>query len=189
MPLEPSPSQFPRRAPDLLTPFSSSSIRLAAGAGAALVVVTSAGHPLVLAVLLGVTAWSSVAGLAAVLAGLGASLRWASSSFAAFSGAQAVLGAGLVVGPPMAAAGAAIGAGALVLASPGGVASLPFGLAAALVVAGPAAVTPGSAAVRAVGALVCVGLAWASGRFLARGVAGPLGVVLGVVAVALQVAA
>jgi hypothetical protein len=78
----------------------------------------------------------------AVAGALGASCwRWGSTSLDALAGAQAVLGPAGGVGPTAAAAGAWLGALALVLAlgrRPDPVRALPAGLAAAAVLAGPA---------------------------------------------------
>lgn len=162
-------------------------IRLAAGAGAALLLITSSGHPLVVAVLLGVAALDATAGLAAALAGLSAALRWGTGALDAAAGAQAVLGPAVLVGPEAAAAGSALAALALLVAAPRGWVAVPFGLAAGLVVAGPAAATVEDAVIRFGAATLGVGLAVVAGRVVPQRVALPAAAALGLVAVVLQV--
>lgn len=164
-------------------------IRLAAAAGAVLLLLTSSGHVLVVGVLLGVVALDATAGLVSVVAGLGAALRWGTGSLRVAAGAQAVLGPAVVVGPELAAAGAGAGGIALVLAAPAGWAAVPFGLAAGLLAAGPAAATGPDAAVRFGAGVLGIAAAWTAGRFLPRRLSGPMGLVAAAAAVVLQVVA
>lgn len=185
--MEPPHPVLPGRPAHELTGGPVPAIRLAAGAGAGILLLTSSGHPLVVAVLLGMVAANATAGLTSALAGIAAALRWGTGSLSASAGAQAVLGPAADVGPALAAGGSVAGAVGVVLVSPGGWAAIPFGLAAGLLVAGPSAITAGDAAIRFGAAGACIALAWASGRLLPRRIALPLGLVAGLASVALQV--
>jgi hypothetical protein len=115
-------------------------------AAAAVVALVSRGDVVVLAVLLGLAAASAIAGAAAAVALGAATVRWGTSSLGAIAGDQAVLGVAGATGSSAAIASAWIAAVALLLAVPprpsvagwrGRVHAVPFGLAAAAVVAGP----------------------------------------------------
>jgi len=124
---------------------------------------TSSGDVLVLGVLLGVAAADVTIGVVGVAAGLAVLGRWGTSSLAALAGGQAVVGAAGVTGPALLAASAWCAAAALALAAPRRpVATVAFGLAAADVVAGPAALSSGGSqlAIRVAASLVAVLLAF-----------------------------
>lgn len=88
-------------------------MRLAAGVGALVLAVTSTGHGVLLAVLLGVAAWSPVAAVTALLAVAAGLRRWGSVDLGDWAGAQAVVGLGAASGPTLAVAGAWLAAVAL----------------------------------------------------------------------------
>lgn len=124
-------------------------LRGAAAAAALAISLLSRGDALVLAGLLVVATWRPWTAAIVVPALVAASWRWGSTSLEALAGAQAVLGPAGLVGPGRAAAGAWLGAVALVLSAPArfgssarrfvdGVAVAASGASAALVVAGPA---------------------------------------------------
>lgn len=138
---------------------------LAAGAGAAAMVVSSSGEVVLLAVLLGLAAADAFAGAVALLALGAVALRWGTTSLDAIAGAQTVLGPGAAVGPIAAAASAACAAAALVLVRARGWAALLFGVTAALIVAGPGAGRPELAVVRAGAAILGAGLALGAQRW------------------------
>jgi hypothetical protein len=130
---------------------------------------TSSGDVLLLGVLLGLAAADLAIGATGVVVGLAVVGRWGTSSLAALAGAQAVVGAAGVTGPALLAASAWCGAAALILAAPRQpLATAAFGLAAADVVAGPAALWSGGGplAIRVAASLVAVLLAF----FAANGV-------------------
>jgi hypothetical protein len=165
---------------------SASVVTTAATVAAALIALLSVGSWEVLAVLLAVVAWDSVAAGALLASTVALAARLGSTSLPALAGAQAVLGPAVMTRPPAAAASSAMVAAAILLVAPNGVRAIPFGLAAALLVAGPAAGDATAVAVRLLAAGGCVELAVAVGRVdrLARwrpaaaGVAALLGVVL-----------
>src|SRR5437763_8674766 len=111
-----------------------------AAAGAAVMALTSTGDVLLLGVLLGAAAGEVMAGAAGVLAAVVVLARFGSSSLTALAGAQQVVGPAGVTGPAGLAAATWCAGLALALASPGeALGAVAFGLAAAEVVAGPAA--------------------------------------------------
>lgn len=124
----------------------------------------STGDVFVTAALLGLTARDARRFAVCVLAVLAATVRWGSPSLASVAGAQAVLGPAVAVGPVLAAVSAGLAAVAVLLVAPRGWRAVPFGLAAALVAAGPAATGWVEAAVRAPAALAGVLLALLVGR-------------------------
>ena len=130
---------------------------------AAALALTAAGDLFVLAVLLGLAAGDALAGGAAALVALTCLIRFGSTGLQALAGAQSVLGPAGLSGSVLAAASAWFGAAALVVAAPAGVAGLAFGAAAGVVVAGPAAGTPGGLLVRIVGLAGGAALAWVVG--------------------------
>lgn len=137
---------------------------LAALAGATALAATSSGDVVLLAVLLGLAAADLTAGVTAALALVAVAVRWGSTSLDAIAGAQAVLGAGGLVGPAAAVAAAWAAGAALVLAPRREWQTVAFGAAAALCVAGPSVAGPGDAAVRAAGVIAGVGAALVLGR-------------------------
>ena len=139
----------------------------------------SRGDALVLALLLTLATFDLIAGLAAVLAALAVLARLGTTSLAAMAGAQAVLGPAGASGPGLAALSAWLGAAALVVACPGEWTALPFGLAAALIVNGPAAGSGSAFIVRVLAMVAFVDLALAAGRWWPRAVTRPVGVTLG----------
>ena len=205
MPLEPPGTDLPARprTRPLTAATGRDVVRLAAGAGAAVMALSSSGDVLLLGVLLGGAAGSVWAGAAGVAAGLAVLVRWGSPSLDALAGAQSVLGPAGLVGPPLAAAATWVAGAALVLAAPSlpwgevrraGVArvvgALAFALTAAAIVAGPG---PGgdlwvrvAASALAAVAIVAVSPLVAS-RLGER--TGPVAAVLGGVAVVLAVVA
>jgi hypothetical protein len=202
--VEPPGADVPARRPHPLIGLDIPTARLAALAGAAVVAVASRGDALLLGVALGVGAGSVVAGTASVLAGIAVLVRWGSASLAALAGAQAVLGPAGTTGSVPAAASAWCAASAFVLVvrplapDPEGprwlrvglvlAATVPFGVAAADVVAGPG--PGGSLATRVVASAVATVLGAVIVVRVHRSTAGRLrwaGVALGFVAVALAV--
>jgi hypothetical protein len=148
--------------------------------------LTSAGDVLLLGVLLGVAAGSAEAGTASVLAGLVVLGRFGTTSLAALAGAQHVVGPAGTTGPVLLAAASWCAAAALTLSSRSEftIAAV-FGVAAADVVAGPAAHGAESLAIRFAASLLAVAVAWFVGGWvpprLARTaalLAGVLGVIL-----------
>ncbi|MBW3536813.1 MAG: hypothetical protein KY395_03465 [Actinobacteria bacterium] len=138
---------------------------------AAVVGLTSSGDSFLLAALLGLVAADiAVAGVGALVA-ISLTVRYGTSSLAAAAGAQAVLGPGGLVGDPLSAASAWLGALALAFVGPRGVPILAFGFAAGAVVAGPDVASPTDAAVRIAGALGGLAVAWAAARYVPRRVA------------------
>jgi hypothetical protein len=111
-------------------------------------------------VLLGIVALDLATVMVAGAAITASVLRWGSSSLPAIAGAQAVLGPAVLVAPAAAALSAAATALALVCVAPPGPLAAPFGIAAAVLAAGPAASTPSRLAVRvaaaAAGALLAL---------------------------------
>ena len=173
------------RADSRLLPLRHPVLRVAALGAASAVAVLSRGDALVLAVLLGVTAFDLASGTAAGLVAVGTLARLGTTSLAAAAGAQSVLGPSGITGPPSAALSAWLGAAALVLASPPGWAALPFGLTAALVLEGPAATSPAALVVRVMAMVALVDCASASGRWLPRLVSRPAAVVCGALSLVL----
>jgi len=159
-------------------------LQLGAAAAAAVMALTSSGDVLLLGVLLGVTADNVEAGAASVLAGLVVLGRFGTTSLAALAGVQHVVGPAGTTGPVLLAAASWCAAAALALSTRAEftMAAL-FGVAAANVVAGPAAHGAESFAVRLAASLVAVAVAWFVGGWvpprLARAaavLAGALGV-------------
>jgi hypothetical protein len=128
-------------------------------AAAAVLAVVGRGDVFVLALLLAIAVSGGASGAAAVLSLAALVTRVGSSSLAAATGAQVVLGPFAFVGPVAAALSVWCAAAALVLAAPAGLAAVPFGLAAALVLAGPAAGSWAGLLVRLVAAVAMVDLA------------------------------
>jgi hypothetical protein len=152
--------------------------------------LTSAGDVLLLGVLLGVAAGEVEAGAASVLAGLVVLGRFGSTSLAALAGAQHVVGPAGTSGPVLLAAASWCAAAALTLSARAEFAvSLVFGLAAADVVAGPAAQSAQSLAVRAAASLVAVAVAWFAGGWVPPRLARPAAVAAAVLGVVLVLAA
>jgi hypothetical protein len=152
--------------------------------------LSSTGDVLLLAVLLGVAAADVAVGAAAVLAGLTVLGRFGSTSLAALAGAQHVVGPAGTTGPALLAAAMWCAALAFVLGARGElIVAAGFGLAAANVVAGPAAHGADSLAIRMAASLLAVMLAWFIGGWMparltrvAAATAGIAGVVLVLVA-------
>lgn len=134
----------------------------AAALAAAVLALFSVGTWPVMAVLLGVAAWERVGAVAAVLAAASTMLRLGSTSVGAAAGMQSVFGPAVFVRPVVAGVSAGLAGAALVLAPRTRRAALPFGLVAALVMAGPSGATAAGLLVRAVAAVACVELAWAA---------------------------
>jgi len=150
----------------------------------------SGGDVLLLGVLLGIAAADLAAGVAGVVVGLAVVGRWGTSSLAGLAGGQAVVGAAGVVGPGLMAASAWCGAAALVLAAPRRpLATIAFGLAAADVVAGPAALSSagGSPAIRVAASLVAVLLAFFTATWVPARLARAAALVVAVAAALLVV--
>ena len=97
------------------------------------------GPALVLAVLVTVTLGYPLAAVTSGLAVAAATIRWGSGWLVAISGAQAVLGPAVVVGPAAAAASSWLAAACLVIAVPDRsiVPAVGVGVVAALLAAGP----------------------------------------------------
>jgi hypothetical protein len=128
---------------------SSTAVRTAAAAAALVLAGLSRGDALVLAGLLALAAWRPLPAAAGAAALAATAWRWSSASLEDIAGAQAVLGPAGWVGPGLSAAGAWLGALALLAATPvlparaaRLVAAIATGAAAAVVVVGPA---PGGA--------------------------------------------
>jgi hypothetical protein len=167
---------------------TSTDLRLGAAAAAGALALLSSGEMVVLVVLLGVAGGHLWTAAVATVAALALALRWGTTSLDAIAGAQSVLGPGGLVGSPAAAACVWCGGLALLLASPRDWTAPAFGLAAALVVAGPAVHSPADLAIKVAVVLVSPALAVAVGRTIRRAVAWPAALGLAVVGVALAVA-
>jgi hypothetical protein len=135
--------------------------RAALLAAALALAVTSRGHVVVLALLLGFGAGRRMSGVASAAALAAALVRWGSPALGAIAGAQAVLGPAGWTGSSAAVASAWLGALALVLAAVSldktstvvtFLSVAPFAVAAADVVVGPA---PGGALALRVLASLC----------------------------------
>jgi hypothetical protein len=148
---------------------------------------TSSGEAIVLAVLLGAVAGDVFAFGAVLLAALSVVARWGTGSLAALAGGQAVVGPAGLFGTAAAVGSAWYAGVAIVLASPGGWLSLPFGVSAGLLVAGPAVASPATAGVRAVGAAVGVAAAVLAPRLVPTRLAVRVAFALAALAVALAV--
>ena len=142
-----------------------------------------------LAALLGVAGGDVLAAAAAAVAALSFAVRWGATSLEAIAGAQAVLGPGGAVAPPVATASAWCAALALLLLSPRDWRAPAFGLAAAIGVAGPMGTTGADLALRVVASALGVGMALGVGRLLPPAVARPAALVLAVLAGVLAVMA
>ena len=162
-------------------------LRLGATAAAGTLALFSAGDALLLGVLLAVAAAELSAAVVAILATLAVVIRWSDTSLEAIAGAQAVLGPAGLVAPIAAAASAWCSALALVLASPRNWSAVAFGLVAALVVSGPAAVTALNLGLRVVAAAAGVGLALLAGRQAPPALARPAALALAAAACVLAV--
>ena len=139
-------------------------VGLAAVAAATALAGTSSGDVVLLAVLLGLAAGDLTAGVCAALALAALAVRWGSTSLDAIAGAQAVLGAGGLVGPAAAVAAAWAAGAALVLAPRREWQTVAFGAASAVCVAGPSIAGFGDAVVRVAGVTAGVGAALVLGR-------------------------
>jgi len=164
-------------------------LQLGAAAGAAVMALASAGDVLLLGALLGVAAGDLEAGAASVLAGLVVLGRFGTTSLTALAGAQHVVGPAGTTGPVALAAASWCAAAALTLSTRAGftMAAL-FGVAAADVVAGPAAQSAQSLAIRLAGSLVAVALAWFVGGWVPPRLARPAAVLAGTLGVLLVLA-
>jgi hypothetical protein len=147
------------------------------------VAVVARGPGAVLAGLVAVVLATPVGVATAALVAVATWLRWGSAWLVSVTGAQAVLGAAGVVGPPSAAASSWLAAVALVVAVPGGsaLAAVASGAAAALLVAGPAGVD--GIAIRVAATAVATLLALVVGRLRWRRVPAVLALVLAAAAV------
>jgi len=164
-------------------------LQLGAAAGAAVMAVTSAGDVLLLAALLGVAAASVETGAASVLAGLVVLGRFGTTSLAALAGAQHVVGPAGTTGPVLLATASWCAAAAVILSTRAEftVAAV-FGVAAASVVAGPAAHGAESFAIRVAASLLAVAMAWFVGGWVPPRLARPAAVLAGVLGVLLVLA-
>lgn len=162
-------------------------LRLAAAAAALVLAATSSGEAIVLAVLLGAVAGDVFAFGAVLLAALSVVTRWGTGSLAALAGGQAVVGPAGLFGTGAAVGSAWYAGVAIVLVSPGGWLAVPFGVAAGLLVAGPAIASPATAGVRAAGAVAGVGAAILCPRVVPARLAGRVAVAFGVLALVLAV--
>lgn len=185
--MEPPRAQLPGRGP---APHRS--LRLAATAAALALILSSSGDAFLVAVLVGLAAMDvAVAGIG-VLAALAVLGRWGTTSLSALAGLQAVVGPAGLRGEGVGAASSWVAALALVVACAALTRRWPaaaLGLLAGLLVAGPAAVDPAHAGIRAAGALVgSVVAVFVAGR-ASRRAALPAAGVLAAVSVALAVAA
>lgn len=153
--------------------------------------LTSTGDVLLLGVLLGFAAGDVEAGAASVLAGLIVLGRFGTTSLAALAGAQHVVGPAGATGPLVLAAASWCAAIALSFSTRAEFAvAAVFGLAAADVVAGPAATHGGQAmAVRLAASLVAVAAAWFIGGWVPPRLARPAALFAGGVGVVLVLVA
>jgi hypothetical protein len=128
--------------------------------------VTAVAHgpAVVLGILVAIAIGYPLAAATAGLALLATSIRWGSGWLVAFTGAQAVLGPAVFVGPAAAAVSSWLAAAALVVAVPDRsiIVATGSGAAAALLVAGPGGW--GGVAVRVVATVALVAAAVLSGR-------------------------
>jgi hypothetical protein len=144
-----------------LTGLTTAELRLAAGAGAAALVLCGRGDAFLLALLLGVTAFDVLAGLTAGTVATVLLARWGSSSLAAAAGAQSVLGLGFLVGPLPSAAAVVLAAAALFAVAPADDRlRTVFGAAAGIVLAGPSFATLPGAVVRLLAIAAGAAAAW-----------------------------
>jgi len=154
--------------------------------------VTSTGDLVLLGVLLGLAASDAVAGGVGVLVAAGVIGRWGSSSLAALAGAQAVVGPAGWTGSTAMVTSSWVGAIALLVACPPGLApAAAFGAAAAQIVAGPALAEGSSDGMIALRVLVPFGgmaVALVFARLLPRSVARIAALVLAAGAAALAFA-
>ncbi|MBV8161110.1 MAG: hypothetical protein JO265_09320 [Acidimicrobiia bacterium] len=152
--------------------------------------LTSAGDVLLLGVLLGMTAGDVEAGAASVLAGLIVLGRFGTTSLSALAGAQHVVGPAGTTGPFALAAASWCAAAALALSARGELAvAAAFGLAAADVIAGPAAHSGESFAIRVAASLVAVAAAWFVGGWVPPRLARPAALAAGILGVLLVLVA
>lgn len=166
---------------------SSDEVRTGVGVGAAVLVLSSTGEVVLLAVLLGAAAGELLAGAVAMLATVAVALRWGTTSLDAIAGAQTVLGPAALVGPVAAAASTWFAAAALILVKARGFAALLFGLTAGVIVVGPAGALD-RVALRAVAATLGAALALGAQSY-APTAARPVALALAGGAVALAVLA
>jgi hypothetical protein len=165
-------------------------LQLGAAAGAAALALSSTGDVLLLGALLGVAAADLAIGAAGVLVGLTVLGRFGTTSLSALAGAQHVVGPAGTTGPVLLAAASWCGAIALAVASRGELAiAAVFGLAAADLVAGPAAHGAHALAIRVAASLVAVAVAWFAGGWLPPRLTRVAAVVAGVAGVLLVLAA
>jgi hypothetical protein len=122
-------------------------LRFGATGAAAALLLSATGDVFLVMVLLGLAALDVTALAVSGAALTAAVVRWGSTSLAGIVGGQAVLGPALLVGPWPAAVSAGAAAVALLCVGQPGPTAAPFGLAAALVVAGPATTSSGRLAV------------------------------------------
>lgn len=142
----------------------SEELRTGAGAGAAVLALSSSGEVVLLAVLLGVAAGELLAGVVAMLAVGSVAIRWGTTSVDAITGAQTVLGPAAAVGPLVAAASTWCAAAALILVKARGLTAYLFGLTAGIIAVGPAG-APEAVAIRVVAAAVGAALALTAQRW------------------------
>lgn len=165
---------------------------MAATAAALTLILSSSGDALLVAVLVGLAAMDvAVAGIG-VLAALAVLGRWGTTSLSALAGLQAVVGPAGLRGEAVGASSSWVAALALVVASAALTRRWPaaaLGMLAGLLVAGPAAVDPTDAGIRAAGAVVGGAVAvFAAGR-ASRRTALPVAAALAAVSAALAAAA
>jgi hypothetical protein len=131
---------------------------------------------------------TNLAGVVTVgLVAVATSVRWGTAWLVPITGAQAVLGPAIAVGPASAAAASAMCGVALVLAGPSSpAAALAVGASAALVVAGPAGA--GGVALRLLATVVCTGAVLALGQLGRARLRAVLAVVVAAVALGLAMA-
>jgi hypothetical protein len=159
-------------------------LRFGAAGATAVLLLTSSGDLFIVAALLGLAALDASAAALTGAAFVATLLRWDSSSLAALAGAQAVLGPAVVVAPIAASVSVAAATFAVLSAAPTGPWAVPFGLAAGVVAAGPAATSPSRFVIRAAAAAVAVGAALLLGQRVDATRRRRLGAVAAAVAVA-----
>ena len=154
--MEPLGPHVHRRAAAIAVLRAPADGRLAAAAAATVLALSGTGDAIFLAVLLGLAAADVWTGATATAVAVSLLIRHGTTSLTAVAGAQAVLGPSGLSGPALAAAASWCGGLALLVVAPPAPLGVAFGVAAGVVVAGPAAGTPAGLLVR-LGAAVAGG--------------------------------
>ena len=163
-------------------------LHLALVGAAALLALTSSGDLFFLAALLALVAVDPMIAGAVSLSVTAVIVRFGSSSLATVAGAQGVLGPAVLLGNPASALAMALAGLAVAMASPRGLPVLAFGLTAGALWSGAAPGDWRDVAVRIIGSVVGLAVAWGAARYLPRRPARIAAVGLSAAAVALAAA-